>query len=52
MRIFFEQQRVGEVTHGLSKHPLFDVWRGMIARCYNTDHPKYKDYGGTGDHSM
>ena len=29
--------------HGLSKHPLHNVWRGMLSRC------KYhKDYAGRG----
>lgn len=34
--------------HNLSKHPLFQVWRGMKARCYNMKNKWYKDYGERG----
>ena len=27
---------------------LYDVWRAMIARCYNTKNPSYKTYGAKG----
>jgi len=27
---------------------LFNVWRTMIARCYNPKHNQYKNYGGKG----
>lgn len=36
-------------THGLSDHPLFDVWNGMMARCYKPQHPAYHNYGGRTD---
>lgn len=26
----------------------YKSWEGMNSRCYNTNHPKYKDYGGRG----
>lgn len=35
-------------THGLTKHPLYDVWQQMVLRCYNEKHPQFKDYGGRG----
>jgi hypothetical protein len=35
-------------THGLTKHPLFAVWSGILNRCYNTNVHNYKDYGGRG----
>jgi len=34
--------------HGLTKHPLYSVWEGIIGRCYNKNHPKYHRYGGRG----
>lgn len=35
-------------THGLSKHPLYWRWAGMIARCTNPSHTAYANYGGRG----
>jgi len=35
-------------THGLSKHPMYDVHRGMLRRCYNPERKDYKHYGGRG----
>lgn len=35
-------------THGLSKTPLYKVWRSIKARCYNKKCKAYKDYGGRG----
>lgn len=35
-------------THGLSKHPLFDSWSTMKARCYNKNKESYHRYGGRG----
>lgn len=36
-------------THGLSKHPFFLKWRGIIDRCYKIEGNKdYKNYGGRG----
>lgn len=31
-----------------TKHPLYGIWRGIIARCTDTNSPSYKDYGGRG----
>lgn len=37
------------LTHGLAhKHPLYEVWRGIKQRCYNSNASTYKDYGGRG----
>lgn len=40
------------VTHGHSRvgaeHPLYRAWAGMLGRCRNPNHSKYKDYGGRG----
>jgi len=35
-------------THGKRGHPLYSTWCNMKARCYNKNHPQYKDYGGRG----
>lgn len=35
-------------THGLSKHRLYSVYYGMIARCLNPDNQAYANYGGRG----
>jgi predicted nucleic acid-binding Zn ribbon protein len=38
----------GKRTHGLSSHPLYGIWRGIIGRTTDPDHPAYPDYGGRG----
>lgn len=45
-----EQAKVNtdQTTHGLSKHPLYIVWSGMIQRCHNENNGAYKDYGARG----
>jgi hypothetical protein len=35
-------------THGLTHHPLFATWKGMMARCYNPKATGYHNYGGRG----
>lgn len=35
-------------THGDSKSRLYEVWRGMIKRCYNINNSAYCNYGGRG----
>lgn len=34
--------------HGCSKHPLYEIWKGMLERCYRKGHISYKYYGGKG----
>lgn len=34
--------------HGLSKHPLYQVWQTMIQRCYNKNTHAYPWYGELG----
>ena len=31
-------------------HPLYSVWKTICERCYNTGHPRYKEFGGRGIH--
>lgn len=35
-------------TSHLRNHPLYDVWKGMKARCRDKNHVGYKIYGGRG----
>ena len=35
-------------THGLSKTPLYRVWKGMRKRCLNPKEPGFHNYGGRG----
>jgi hypothetical protein len=36
------------VIHGLTNHPLYDIYYSMIARCYNEKRKDYYRYGGRG----
>lgn len=35
-------------TKPYRNHPLYDVWKGMKARCYDKNHISYHRYGGKG----
>ena len=39
-------------THGHTSRtfrpPVYMVWSAMLARCFNKNHPSYKNYGGRG----
>lgn len=35
-------------THGMRKHPLYNVWLGIKQRCFNPNSVHYSDYGGRG----
>lgn len=37
-----------KTTHGLHRHPLYDVWYAMHRRTSNPDDPGYPNYGGRG----
>lgn len=49
-----QQRRKTDLTykskefHGLTKHPLYDVWTVIIQRCTNPKNPGYPNYGGRG----
>ena len=34
-------------VHGLRKHPMYNSWHCMIARCYNPNDTGFKNYGVT-----
>jgi hypothetical protein len=35
-------------THGLTRHPLYQTWGGMMDRCYNDKREDFIHYGGRG----
>jgi len=41
-------KREMKTTHGMSGTPEHNTWRGMIERCTNPKHEKYKNYGAKG----
>jgi hypothetical protein len=46
-----ESQRVpehGKTTHGRTYDPIYEIWCGMIKRCYNRKHKDWRLYGGKG----
>lgn len=38
----------GRATHGMSKHPLYQLWLRMRDRCNNPRNKDWLDYGGRG----
>lgn len=43
-----EALSINKKTHGLRKHPIYNVWTGMKQRCFNGETEAYKNYGGRG----
>lgn len=39
---------LSRVTNTKGRTKLYSVWANVKQRCYNTNHPNYKDYGGRG----
>lgn len=35
-------------THGKTGTPEYVIWEGMLARCRNSNRPRYESYGGRG----
>lgn len=42
------RERFNHTIHGLSRDPLFSVWRNMLTRCYNPSNVNYPNWGGRG----
>ena len=42
------RKRKARLTHGRSDSFEYQVWLRMKQRCYNTNNPNYKNYGGRG----
>ena len=40
--------RVTNTVHGLRSHPLYHIWRQMVARCERPGHARFEGYGGRG----
>lgn len=43
-----EETRDRLTVHGLTKHPLFSVWKGMLTRCNNPNSNSFIHYGARG----
>jgi len=43
-----EVDAYGSITHGLSKNPLYSVWKNMTRRCVDKNSDWYHRYGGRG----
>jgi len=41
-------KRDGNPTHGMSKTPVYAVWKSMHQRCTNPNSPDYRWYGALG----
>lgn len=40
--------KMGNLKHGMERHPLYSVWKGIKKRCYNANELSYADYGARG----
>ena len=43
-----EKTRKTREMHGMTDSSEYKAWENMQERCYNTNNPQYKDYGGRG----
>ncbi len=43
-----ERRAETHTKHGLSHHPLYGTWKGIMGRCYNPKDKDYPSYGGRG----
>lgn len=43
-----DKMRAEKTKHGQYGSPTYNSWRAMLARCYDSKHQQFKDYGGRG----
>lgn len=43
-----EVNRTIHTKDGRTSHPLYGMWKELIARCHRPSHKDYEDYGGLG----
>lgn len=43
-----ERSRTGSLKHGMSLSNEFEIWTGILTRCYNKNAKAFKNYGGRG----
>ncbi len=43
-----ERTSKASITHGMSRSPIYFIWKSMRQRCLNPHDKYYKDYGGRG----
>jgi len=48
----YNKSKLGKIfanyKHGLTKHRIYSIWKGMKKRCENENEPAYRNYGGRG----
>jgi len=47
-RVSFIDLSAKKESHGMSRHPMYFVWRSMRRRCDSPNSKYYNDYGGRG----
>lgn len=47
-KIHSELRLINNISHGLSKHPLYGIWKQMLKRCEDRNDIGYKYYGERG----
>lgn len=42
------KSKIGFIKHGMSGSKTYRCWAGILQRCNNKTHPRYRDWGGRG----
>jgi hypothetical protein len=48
MKASYNKGNTHALKHGHKNHPVYKAIENIFTRCYNTNSPQYKDYGGRG----